>query len=424
VYKQNCLVVGTVDYLYETAISADVRVLPCNSGRSWSRYFQYQVELGGNDGGGMYDGGGGAGTQCGGFGRDCLDQWRFNYDSTMISRAPEVGGKLTGARGEERDQAFYGGDLNWRASDGDDLTEPPVSTESDNYNNGTISPVNQPWLCLTQESNETTQEAFVYHGAGVALQECDSRLSQKWNYTTSGHIKNQDSMQCLQFTTVDTRYATCRAKADWDFDLAAVHNNFNGHAYSRVNPDPDPEAKATLPNIVAAMFYCDEDGFDKQEEEDVPMKTTDETEPLEDGWENEACDRDFRMQDVTQFNPEFFQPTTTPPNTHGAYYYDMDYNVRIVDNILDYAESRGGWAEFAAYDPSNTSESRPPQIVPFLRRQLTPHPPAARPFSRCRDIRARGQHVRDARRRRLRRRRVPRPQALLRLRRRQGVPVE
>ena len=56
------------------------------------------------------------------------------------------------------------------------------------------------------------------------------------------------------------------------------------------------------------------------------------------------------LDDMTVWNDEFFV-SKVEPLTHGAYYYDLDKNVEIVTNILDYAD----YGAYNSRDHSNTS---------------------------------------------------------------------
>jgi len=289
-YKQNCLVVDTLQYEYGSAVSGTVRMSECNSGRSWDKRKSEILETS---------------TSCGAWGADCLDRWRFDYDYLAINRETT-----------ERDDGFFGGQ----------------SLEPELFSNGTITPVNQPWLCLTQERNTTLGSVLLGEainnktGAGVSLEECDDSLSQKWSFTDGGFLKNRGSNMCIQLT--DSRNSRCR----------------NSNTYAQSFPDSSTHNvyfDRDLDNDVGIfMFPCDDETFARQEE----------LEPDND-FTGPECSRELMLNDMTTWWSGFFEPHLVNM-THGMYYYDMDDGYDWVDNVLDFHSSR---SNFNTLDPTNVS---------------------------------------------------------------------
>ena len=285
-YKRNCLVVDTLEYSFDTAKKGTVRMSECNSGRSWSRSGAEIDETT---------------KSCGAWGADCLDRWRFDYDYLAINKETT-----------ERDDGFFGGE----------------SLEPELYSNGTITPVNQPWLCLTQERNTSFTPEVISNktGAGVVLEECDNSPAQKWSFTGDGFIKNKGSGMCVQLTV--NKDSRCRSSSSYSatFPTSSKHNVYYD--------------KSLDTQVGIYMFPCDNKTFERQEEVEADYD-----------YSGAECDRQLMLDDLTKWWTGFFEPQVINV-THGMYFYDMDDGYDWVNNILDFHESR---SNYNSLDPTNVS---------------------------------------------------------------------
>jgi len=127
--------------------------------------------------------------------------------------------------------------------------------------------VNMPWLCLTVDRNETDLVAIEDTGSGIKLESCDGSLSQQWEPTARGHLKNFGNGMCLQLTNEERFDRRCRR--DWVTDDSNFPDsvNHNDNSYGG--------------GVMPLMFPCDDAGFDAQEAR----------EPDGD-WDEDYCNRD------------------------------------------------------------------------------------------------------------------------------------
>ena len=293
VYKDNaCIVIDTFSYYSSGAVSGGtVKVLPCGLDRSWIRFEEdiskKIVE-----------------EPCGRWGRDCMDVWRTSYDYSAITQGPQFGGVLTGSRGVDRDDGWY------RESDDDEL-----------FKNHTITPVNQPTLCLTQRRSGSAPDpsednggwgAILNHtGVGVQLDECDGSAAQRWYFTDEGWLRNYASGMCMQFTTDLSR--RCRKGTNNQFRTEAWHNVFG-------NSD------SINSRIKIGMFPCDANMFAWQKQQEMSTN-----------YDAAECNEEWMKADLTKFNPEFYKEVEKPV-THGSYFYDFTSGVTLANNVLEFAD--------------------------------------------------------------------------------------
>jgi len=80
-----------------------------------------------------------------------LDLWRYQYDYEAVNDETV-----------ERDDGWFA-----------------ESLEEEYYKNKTLTPVNTPWICLTQERNATTGLPANHTGSGISLEKCDGTVSQQ-----------------------------------------------------------------------------------------------------------------------------------------------------------------------------------------------------------------------------------------------------
>ena len=322
VYKSNaCIAVEDFEYSYGKAVSGTIMVTPCHGKRAWKR-FAAEIE---DD------------TSCGAWGFDCLDVWRMNYDYKAITRGPQFGGVLTGSRGVDREDGWYG---------------PSQDPNGESfYKNHTITPVNQPWLCLTQDregssgendgelwgtaqgevNDDSEGEVASFRpvknetGTKIILEECDGSLAQQWEFTEEGWMKNLASGMCAQFTTTAKMSDRCRKDDRDKFPYSSKHNVFGANDANTME---------------VGMFPCSDEGFAAQRK----------NEPLVD-YDAAECQESWMLADLTKFNPEFYAEGEVEV-THGAYYYDMTTGIQIVQNVLEFAEKRD---VYDSYDLTNRS---------------------------------------------------------------------